>query len=76
MKVCKFEKMKEEDEIRQVINYILKEHPYVVVVPTLTQTTRMAAGYFYQLVFMKKTVLRIQQSIISKNIAVHWQITS
>ena len=32
-----FEKMKEEDEIRQVINYILKEHPYVVVVPTLTQ---------------------------------------
>lgn len=37
MKVCKFEKMKEEDEIRQVINYILKEHPYVVVVPTLTQ---------------------------------------
>ena len=37
MKVCKFEKMKEEDEISQVINYILKEHPYVVVVPTLTQ---------------------------------------
>lgn len=37
MKVCKFEKMKEEDEIRQVINYTLKEHPYVVVVPTLTQ---------------------------------------
>ena len=23
MKVCKFEKMKEEDEIRQVINYTL-----------------------------------------------------
>ncbi len=23
--------------MKQVINYILKEHPYVVVVPTLTQ---------------------------------------
>jgi len=37
MKVCKFEKIKDEDEMKQVINCILKEHPYVVVVPTLTQ---------------------------------------
>ena len=53
MKVCKFEKMKEEDEIRQVINYILKEHPYVVGSDT-DATTRMAAGYFYQLVSRRR----------------------
>lgn len=75
MKVCKFEKMKEEDEIRQVINYTLKEHPYVVVVPTLTQLQE-CCRIFLSAGFMKKTVLRMQQSIISKNIAVHWQITS
>ena len=28
MKVCKFEKIKDEDEMKQVINCIQKEHPY------------------------------------------------
>ena len=37
MKVCKFEKIKDEDEMKQVINCIQKEHPYVAVVPILTQ---------------------------------------
>lgn len=37
MKVCKFEKVKDEDEIKQVINCIRKEHPYVAVVPALTR---------------------------------------
>lgn len=37
MKVCKFERIKDEDEIRQVINCIQKEHPYVAVVPVLTK---------------------------------------
>lgn len=37
MKVCKFEKIKDEDEMRQVINCIQKEHPYVAVVPILAQ---------------------------------------
>lgn len=37
MKVCKFEKIKEEDEIRQVINCIQKEYPYVAVLPVLTR---------------------------------------
>ncbi len=37
MKVCKFEKIKDEDEIKQVINCIQKEHPYVVVLPVLTR---------------------------------------
>ena len=27
MKVCKFEKIKDEDEMKQVINCIQKEHP-------------------------------------------------
>lgn len=75
MKVCKFEKMKEEDEIRQVINYILKEHPYVVVVPSLSHY-KNGCRIFLSAGFTKKTVLRIQQSIKSKNIAAHWQITS
>ena len=35
MKVCKFEKIKDEDEIRQVINCIQKEYPYVAVLPVL-----------------------------------------
>ena len=35
MKVCKFEKIKDEDEMKQVINCIQKEHPYVAVVPIL-----------------------------------------
>lgn len=35
MKVCKFEKIKNEDEIKQVINCIQKEHPYVAVLPVL-----------------------------------------
>ena len=34
MKVCKFEKIKDEDEMKQVIQ---KEHPYVAVVPILAQ---------------------------------------
>ena len=37
MKVCKFERIKEEDEIRQVINCIQKEYPYVAVLPVLTR---------------------------------------
>ena len=37
MKVCKFEKIKDEDEMKQVINCIQKEHPYVAVVPILAQ---------------------------------------
>ena len=37
MKVCKFEKIKDEAEIKQVINCIQKEHPYVVVLPVLTR---------------------------------------
>ncbi len=37
MKVCKFEKIKDEDEIKQVINCIQKEHPYVAVLPVLTR---------------------------------------
>ena len=37
MKVCKFEKIKDEDEIKQVINSILREHPNVGVVPVLTK---------------------------------------
>ncbi|MDD3038742.1 aspartokinase [Bacteroides sp.] len=37
MKVCKFEKIKDEAEIKQIINSIQKERPYVIVVPVLTQ---------------------------------------
>ena len=37
MKVCKFEKIKDEDDIKQVINCIRQEHPYVAVLPVLTQ---------------------------------------
>ena len=37
MKVCKFEKIKDENEMKQVINCIQKEHPYVAVVPILAQ---------------------------------------
>ena len=77
MKVCKFEKMKEEDEIRQVINYILKEHPYVVVVPTLTQLQEWLQDISISWVLAEESAIQsIQQSIISKNIAAHWQITS
>ena len=34
MKVCKFEKIKDEDEMKQVINCIQKEHPYVCLLYT------------------------------------------
>lgn len=37
MKVCKFEKIKDENEIKEVANCIQKEHPYAVVLPALTQ---------------------------------------
>ena len=37
MKVCKFERMNNEDEVKQVIGCIQKEHPYVAVIPVLTQ---------------------------------------
>lgn len=37
MKVCKFEKIKDENEAKTVINCIRKEHPYAVVLPTFTQ---------------------------------------
>ena len=37
MKVFKFERMNNEDEVKQVIGCIQKEHPYVAVIPVLTQ---------------------------------------
>lgn len=37
MKVCKFEKIKDENEVKSVVNCIRKERPYAVVLPTLTQ---------------------------------------
>ena len=37
MKVCKFEKIKDEDDIKQVIYCIRQEHTYVAVLPVLTQ---------------------------------------
>lgn len=37
MKVCKFEKINDENEVREVVNCIRKEHPYAVVLPTLTR---------------------------------------
>lgn len=36
MKVCKFEKINGEDEIRQVIGCILREQPYAAAVPAIT----------------------------------------
>ena len=45
MKVCKFEKIKDEDEMKQVINCIQKEHPYVAVVPLLAQLQEMNIDY-------------------------------
>lgn len=37
MKVCKFEKIIDENEMKQVINCIRRERPYVAVVPILTK---------------------------------------
>lgn len=51
MKVCKFEKIKDEDEMKQVINCIQKEHPYVAVVGTITG---VVTGYFHQLVSRRR----------------------
>mgnify|MGYP001751018208 FL=1 len=34
MKVCKFEKIKNEEEIIRIIDCIRNEHPHVVVIPT------------------------------------------
>lgn len=52
MKICKFEKIKDEDEIRQVINCIQNEHPYVAVVPTLTPLQEwlqsISASWFHE----------------------------
>lgn len=36
MKVCKFEKIKDEENMKRMINYIRNEHPYVAVLPTIT----------------------------------------
>ena len=38
------------DEVKQVIGCIQKEHPYVAVIPVLTQLQGMVTGYFRQLV--------------------------
>lgn len=35
MKVCKYEKIKDESDIKLVVDNIQKEQPYVVVIPTL-----------------------------------------
>ena len=35
MKVCKFEKIKDEEEMKRIINCIRNEHPYVAVLPTI-----------------------------------------
>lgn len=53
MKVCKFEKIKDEDEMKQVINCIQKEHPYVAVVLYWT-ITGVVTGYFHQLVSRRR----------------------
>ena len=52
MKVCKFEKIKDEDDIKQVINCIRQEHPYVAVLPVLTQLQEwmqaISASWFHE----------------------------
>ena len=48
MKVCKFEKIKNEEEIIRIIDCIRNEHPHVVVIPTAS--TEMATKNFCQLV--------------------------
>lgn len=35
MKVCKFDKIEDEDEINRIIKYITKEKPYVIAIPPL-----------------------------------------
>lgn len=50
MKVCRFEKMKDGDEIVKIINCILNERPYVVVLPALgtiqEQLKKISFNYF------------------------------
>ena len=52
MKVCKFEKIKDEDDIKQVINCIRQEHPYVAVLPVSTQLQEwmqaISASWFHE----------------------------
>lgn len=52
MKVCKFEKIKDEDEIKRVIDCIQKEHPYIAVLPALTQLQNLlqaiSASWFHE----------------------------
>lgn len=50
MKVCRFEKIKNENEIVKIINCILNERPYVVVLPVLEtiqeQLKKISFNYF------------------------------
>ena len=76
MKVCKFEKIKDEDEMKQVINCIQKEHPYVAVVPILAHNYRSGYRLFPSVGFTKKMKFLIPQSMPSKHIAVPLPIIS
>ena len=42
MKVCKFERMKDEDEMESIIRCVEQEHPYLVTVPALAQLQHWA----------------------------------
>ena len=75
MKVCKFEKIKDEDEMKQVINCIQKEHPYVAVVPILAQLQEWLQA-IPSVGFTKKMKLLMPQSMPSKHIAVPLPIIS
>lgn len=35
MKVCKFDKIEDEDKINRIIKYIINENPYVIAIPPL-----------------------------------------
>ena len=72
MKVCKFEKIKDEDEMKQVINCIQKEHPYVAVVPILAQLQE----WLQAISITKKMKFLIPQSMPSKHIAIPLPIIS
>lgn len=51
MKVCKFEKMKDENDIKQIVSSIRKEQPYVIVIPALTylqeQLQQISVSWFH-----------------------------
>ena len=70
MKVCKFEKIKNEEEIIRIIDCIRNEHPHVLVIPTAIHLQKWlqkisSAG------FTMKTKLHILLSIQYKNITIH-----